>query len=92
MRRITFFGSGMESAMGKMVTVQEAQTQLERLLEQVGHGEDVVIARDGKPVARLVPAGRSAAKRIPGVAKGQFSVPDSFFDPLPDDETAAWER
>ena len=73
------------------VNVREAKTNLSRLLAQVEAGEDVVIARNGKPVARLVryrPKGKTATRRS---MKGKFVVPDSFFDPLPEEELALWE-
>ena len=72
------------------VNVHEAKTNLSRLLAQVEAGEDVVIARNGKPVARLVRCA-GPARRKPGSMEGQFTVPDSFFDPLPEEELAAWE-
>ncbi|MEQ3550812.1 type II toxin-antitoxin system prevent-host-death family antitoxin [Pseudonocardia nematodicida] len=70
------------------VNVQEAKTRLSQLLAAAERGEEVVIARDGHPVARLVPTGEPAPRRVGFVAG---SVPDSFFDPLPDDELARWE-
>ena len=72
------------------VNVHEAKTNLSRLLAQVEAGEEVVIARNGKPVAQLV-ACRPRGKRRPDVLKGKITVPDSFFDPLPEDELRAWE-
>ena len=72
------------------VNVHEAKTNLSRLLAQVEAGEDVVIARNGKPVARLV-GYRPKGKRRPGVLKGKIVIPDSFFDPLPEEELALWE-
>ena len=72
------------------VNVHEAKTNLSRLLAQVEAGEEVVIARNGKPVARLV-AVRKAGRRQFGSMAGLFTVPDSFFDPLPEEELAAWE-
>ena len=72
------------------VNVHEAKTHLSRLLKQVEAGEDVVIARNGKPVARLVSC-KKRGKREPGSMAGLFTVPDSFFDPLPEEELAAWE-
>ncbi|WP_338074746.1 type II toxin-antitoxin system Phd/YefM family antitoxin [Kineococcus vitellinus] len=70
------------------VNVHEAKTHLSRLLEAVERGEDVVIARSGKPVARLVPA-RSRGARRPGSWKGRLVVaPD--FDETPDDVLAAF--
>jgi prevent-host-death family protein len=70
------------------VSVHEAKTHLSRLLERVIAGEEIVIARRGKAVARLCPLA-PAAPRTPGLLKGR--VEDSFFDPLPEDELAAWE-
>ena len=72
------------------VNVHEAKTNLSRLLAQVEAGEEVVIARNGKPVAQLVACGRRGNRR-PDVLKGKITVPDSFFDPLPEDELRAWE-
>jgi len=59
-------------------------------LARVEAGEDVVIARRGQPVARLV-ACKAPVKRQPDVLKGKIVVPDTFFDPLPEEELAAWE-
>ncbi len=73
-----------------IVNVHQAKTHLSRLLAEMEAGEDVVIARDGEPVARLVPC-KPVPRRQPDVLKGKIEVPDSFFDPLPEDELAAWE-
>ena len=73
-----------------VVNVHQAKTELSRLLARVETGEDVVIARRGQPVARLV-ACKAPVKRQPDVLKGKIVVPDTFFDPLPEDELAAWE-
>ncbi len=72
------------------VNVHEAKTHLSRLLKRVEAGEDVVIARNGNPVAQLVSC-QKRGKRKPGSMAGLFTVPDSFFDPLPEEELAAWE-
>ncbi|MCY3504897.1 MAG: type II toxin-antitoxin system Phd/YefM family antitoxin [Chloroflexi bacterium] len=72
------------------VNIHEAKTHLSRLLAQVEAGEDVVIARNGKPVARLVPCEPKGKPRF-GSWKGRIKVTDSFFDPLPEEELAAWE-
>lgn len=72
------------------VNVHQAKTQLSRLLARVEAGEDVVIARRGEPVARLVPC-KPRGKRRFGSMKGKIFVDDSILDPLPDDELAAWE-
>ncbi len=73
-----------------VVNVHQAKTELSRLLARVEAGEDVVIARRGQPVARLV-ACKAPVKRQPDVLKGKIVVPDTFFDPLPEEELAAWE-
>ena len=72
------------------VNVHEAKTQLSRLLMHVEAGEDVVIARSGKPVARLVKF-QKQGKRQFGAMKGLVELDDSFFDPLPEEELALWE-
>lgn len=72
------------------VNVQEAKTHLSRLLARVEAGEDVIIARNGKPVARLNGV-RQLGKPQFGSWKGRISIDDSFFDPLPEEELAAWE-
>ncbi len=73
-----------------VVNVHQAKTQLSRLLAQVEAGEDVVIARRGEPVARLVGC-KPAGKRQPDVLKGKIVIPESFFDPLPEEELTVWE-
>ena len=73
-----------------VVNVHRAKTELSRLLARVEAGEDVVIARRGEPVARLV-ACKAPVERRPDVLKGKIVVPDTFFDPLPEDELRAWE-
>ena len=72
-----------------VVNVHQAKTHLSRLLAQVEAGEEVTIARNGTPVARLVPCRRG--KREFGAMRGRISLDDSFFDPLPEEELAAWE-
>ena len=73
-----------------IVNVHEAKTQLSRLLARVEAGEDVVIARRGEPVARLVGC-KPQSKRQADVLKGKVAIPESFFDPLPEEELNAWE-
>ena len=65
------------------VNIHEAKTHLSRLLERVAMGEEVIIAKAGRPVAKLVPLEGRPKKRILGSAKGEFTVPDDFNDPLP---------
>ena len=63
----------------RQVNIHKAKTQLSKL---IASGEEVVIARYGEPVARLVPIRTPAARRIPGSARGKFTVPPEFFVPL----------
>ena len=76
-------------------TVHAAKTNLSKLIERAERGEEVVIARGKKPVARLVPMGVPAhvlRRRAFGVLKGKLKLPDSFFfDPLPEEELKLWE-
>jgi prevent-host-death family protein len=76
----------------KVVNVHEAKTQLSRLLQRVEAGEEVIIARGGKPVARLVPLATTAPpQRMPGRLKGKIPPPpDSAFDPMTDEELREW--
>ncbi len=68
---------------GMEVNIHEAKTHLSKLLDRVSLGEEVVIARAGKPVARLIRIKRSRRNRVLGRGEGDFEVPDDFNDPLP---------
>jgi prevent-host-death family protein len=68
------------------VNIHEAKTHFSRLLQRVALGEEVVIAKAGTPVAKLVPVKTAPKKRVFGSAKGEFTVPDNFNDPDPDIE------
>lgn len=76
--------------MPQIVNVHEAKTHLSRLLEQAHGGEEIILAKAGKPYARLVPLAPAESGRRPGRLKGRLS--DAFFDPLPADELAGWEE
>lgn len=67
------------------VSVHEAKTHLSRLLNRAATGEEIIIARAGKPVARLVPVQPSAGRRSPGIDAGKLWIADDFDTPLPDD-------
>ena len=73
-----------------VVNVHQAKTHLSRLLEQVDDGKEIVIARNGKPVARLVGC-RRRGKRKFGALAGRIRIDDRFFEPLPEAELSAWE-
>ena len=75
-----------------VVTIHKAKTELSKLLKRVEAGEEIVIARGDKQIAKLSPMEPVERKsRGYGAWKGKFTIPDSFFDPLPDDELDAWE-
>lgn len=72
------------------VNIHAAKTQLSRLLDAVSKGEEVVIARAGTPVARLVPF-EPPKKRVLGTMRGKLDISDDFDAPLPDDLLALFE-
>jgi prevent-host-death family protein len=73
------------------INVYAAKTNLSRLLEQVERGEEIVITRHGKPVARLVPMARPRARRKLGVLRGKIRIAKDFDAPLPDDVLDAFD-
>ena len=73
------------------INIHDAKTNLSRLLEKVAAGEEIVIAKAGKPMARLVPLVGKPKRRKLGVFKGQLNVPDDFDAPLPNDVLALFE-
>ena len=72
------------------VNVHQAKTHLSRLLAQAQAGEEVVIARRGKPVARLIACEPKGRRRF-GAMKGKIVVDDSVLEPLLAEELALWE-
>ena len=72
------------------VNIHEAKTHLSRLLERVEQGEEIVIARGGRPIARLVPFTADLMPRQPGALQGRIEVADDFDAPLPPDVLAAF--
>ncbi len=71
--------------MTTMVNTHEAKTQFSQLLLRVSMGQEVVIAKAGKPVARLVALNQRPVRRIPGSATGQVWIAPDFNAPLPDE-------
>ena len=72
-----------------ITNIHQAKTQLSRLIERVLQGEEVVIGRAGKPVAKLVPYERSVQPRQGGQWRGQVAIEDNF-DELPEEIAAAF--
>ena len=77
------------TSMAEQVNVQDAKTRLSELLQRVQNGEEITIAKYGKPVARLVAIDELPPREF-GFLHG-FTLPDSFFDPLPEEELRLWE-
>jgi prevent-host-death family protein len=74
-----------------IVTVHQAKTNLSKLIERASQGEEIIIARGSKPVAKLVPIGAVKGKRQPGSWKGKFVLGPEFFEPMSEAELAEWE-
>lgn len=75
----------------QIVNIHEAKTQFSKLIEAVTHGEEIVIAKAGKPAAKLVPVQASKPVRKPGALKGKMRIAADFDAPLPDALQAAFE-
>ena len=73
----------------EMVNIHDAKTHFSKLLARVHSGEVIIIAKAGKPNAKLVPLEPLIKERVPGIAEGK--VTDAFFEPLPPEEVASWE-
>jgi prevent-host-death family protein len=72
------------------VNIHEAKTHLSRLVEDAAAGHEIVIAKAGKPIARLVPLATLTRARRLGVLKGKLKVPDDFDSPLPPEQLQAF--
>jgi prevent-host-death family protein len=101
MNKETRFACGPEEAspeqggivpMTVTLNVHEAKTHLSRLLKRVQEGEEIVIAKSGRPVARLVPIAQPLVPRKPGSAAGMIVVSDDFDTPLPESILEAFEQ
>ncbi len=75
----------------KTVNIHEAKTHLSRLLVEVAAGQEIVIAKAGKAIARLVPVAGQRPKRALGIDRGRVVISDDFDAPLPDDVLAGFE-
>ncbi|MDA8334888.1 MAG: type II toxin-antitoxin system Phd/YefM family antitoxin [Peptococcaceae bacterium] len=73
------------------VNVHEAKTHFSKLLIKAREGQEIVIAKAGRPVARLVPIVEEHVRRTPGSAKGKIVIADDFDSPLPETVLAAFE-
>ena len=69
--------------MPKSVNIYEAKTRLSQLVDRAANGEEIVIARNGRPVARLVPWRKATPERKPGRLRGRVKIRRNFDAPLP---------
>ena len=76
--------------MKKQVNLYDAKTQLSRLVDRAADGEEIVIAKGGTPMARLVPLEKKRPKRVPGLLKGKIRIAADFDAALPPDLLAAF--
>jgi prevent-host-death family protein len=74
------------------VTIHAAKTTLSQLVARAEAGEEIILARGKIPIAKLVPYHPPERKRQFGALRGKLSIDPGFFDPLPEDELAAWEQ
>jgi antitoxin (DNA-binding transcriptional repressor) of toxin-antitoxin stability system len=72
-------------------TIHAAKTHLSRLIARAAAGEEIIILHGKTPVARLMAISREPTKRRFGACRGEFEMPETFFDPLPDEELRAFE-
>jgi prevent-host-death family protein len=75
--------------MAEPISIHAAKTHLSRLIARAEAGEEVIIARSGKPVVKLVSLA-AKPKRVPGRWKGRFTVGPEFFEPMSEEELALW--
>ncbi len=74
------------------VTIHTEKTMLSQLLARVEAGEEIMLERGKQPITRIVPYHAAAPKRQYDDLRGAVSAGPEFFEPLPDDERAAWEQ
>jgi prevent-host-death family protein len=73
-----------------IATIHQAKTNLSKLIERAERGEEVLIARGDKVVAKLVPIRNVPKQRRLDLLKGKFIVPPEFFEPLPEEDVQLW--
>ena len=75
----------------RTVNIHEAKTHLSRLVDEVHSGEEIIIAKAGKPLAKLVALTATAKKRKLGILKGKLRAPEDFDAPLPEEVLTSFE-
>ena len=76
----------------RTVNIHAAKTHLSRLVEDAAAGEEIIIAKAGKPLARLCPLAQPPKRRVLGRLRGKLIVPDDFDAPLPDEILDLFEK
>jgi len=76
--------------MASIYNIHEAKTHFSKLIEKARFGEEVIVAKAGKPVVKIVPVDAPKKQRRPGSALGMFTMGDDFGDPLPDEMLEAF--
>jgi len=78
--------------MAEIVNMHQAKSSLSKLVERALAGEEVVIARNGEPLVKLVPVLTERKARVPGRWKGKIWIAPDCFDPMSEEELAVWEK
>ncbi len=78
--------------MPEKINIHEAKTHFSKLIARVSKGEEIIIAKGGTPVARLVPVKGHPAERAPGSGKGKVIIAPDFDDPLPESIIEEFEK
>lgn len=78
--------------MSETVNMHQAKTSLSRLVERALAGEEIVIARNGEPLVKLVPVEKKREPRIPGRSKGKIWIAPDCFNPMTEEELEEWYR
>ena len=78
--------------MSEIVNMHEAKTTLSRLVERALAGEEIVIARNGEPLVKLVPVSKELKPRVPGLYEGKIWIAPDCFDPMTEEESDLWEK
>jgi prevent-host-death family protein len=80
-----------DESMAKSVNIHAAKTQFSRLVERAANGEEIIVARAGKPVARLMPLAAPVRRRRLGLLKGKIKIAPDFDAPLPEETLRLFE-
>jgi prevent-host-death family protein len=75
-----------------MVNIHEAKTHLSRLMNRALAGEEIIIAKSGTPLLKLVPLHNTKKARVPGLSRGEIEISDDFAEPLPDHVIGEFEE